>query len=143
MLRPRPIQFIEWGASQQKATPLVRFGSFSSDRRGRDTQGMSASPRKRTLGVKYSPELPPNDSTHGRGSPLHCGISVRPMSAQGHKQTQFNALARSASTLQADIRERSLQRGCRGRDLPRLAGRQATGGGGENILGGEGTWTKV
>src|SRR5258707_527450 len=28
---------------------------FSSDRHGRDTQGMSASPRKRTLGVKYAP----------------------------------------------------------------------------------------
>src|SRR5262249_49694944 len=80
MPRPRPIQFIEWRASQQKATPLVRFGSFSSDRRGRDTQGMSASPRKRTLGVKYSPELPPNDR---RGRPLHCGGSIRPMSAQG------------------------------------------------------------
>ena len=52
----------------------VCFGSFSSDRRGRDTQGMSASPRKRTLGVKYSPELPPNDR---RGSPLHCGVISR------------------------------------------------------------------
>src|SRR5258707_9411605 len=54
-LIPPQIAAESYSANQIIQCVFTQPGSFSSDRHGRDTQGMSASPRKRTLGVKYAP----------------------------------------------------------------------------------------